>query len=79
MIKPEKFSETDFDNLISRDASEEELIQFAGSGFKFLLTCEQLRIYISDPNVNAYKVLYEDNYIGHAEINVSDKFRPKTV
>ncbi len=77
MLKLEKFSENDFDNLISWIISKEDLIQFAGSIFDFPLSKEQLKKYILDPNVEAYKVMYENNHIGHAEINVSENTSPK--
>ncbi len=41
-IRIEKFSETDFDTLLSWVKDEKELIQFAGPIFSFPLTKEQL-------------------------------------
>ena len=69
MISLENFSENDFEKLISWIKSEEELIQFAGSIFNFPLTKEQLEKYIKIPEVNAYKLIYNNIHIGHAEIN----------
>lgn len=77
MLKLEQFSENDFDNLISWVSSKEELIQFAGPIFEFPLSKEQLKNYISNPNVKAYKVMYENNHIGHSEINISQNTPPK--
>ena len=77
MLKLERFSENDFDNLISWINSKEELIQFAGPIFEFPLSRKQLQKYISDPNVIAYKVMYANDYIGHAEINLTEHSLPK--
>jgi RimJ/RimL family protein N-acetyltransferase len=77
MLKLERFSEDDFDNLISWIASKEELIQFAGPIFEFPLSQKQLQKYISDPNVIAYKVIYANDHIGHAEINLTERYLPK--
>jgi len=70
VIRLKKFTENDFDNLLSWINSEEELIQFAGTIFSFPLTKEQLYKYVKIPGVNAFKVLYEEENItiGHAEI-----------
>ena len=77
MIKLARFSENDFDNLISWITSKEELIQFAGPIFEFPLSQEQLQKYISDSNVIAYKVMYANEHIGHAEINLTERSLPK--
>ena len=77
MISLENFSENDFEKLISWIKSEEELIQFAGSIFNFPLTKEQLENYIKIPKVNAYKLIYNNIYIGHAEINFTKNNPPK--
>jgi RimJ/RimL family protein N-acetyltransferase len=71
MIILEKFVENDFEKLISWVSSKEELVQFAGPIFEFPLSKEQLKNYISDQNVKAFKIIYENNHIGHAEINLS--------
>jgi RimJ/RimL family protein N-acetyltransferase len=70
MIELHKFSETDFDRLISWINSEEELIQFAGQIFSFPLTKEQLSNYISEPNRFVFKVILTETneVIGHCEI-----------
>ena len=77
MISLENFSENDFEKLISWITSEEELIQFAGSIFNFPLTKEQLEKYIKIPEVNAYKLIYNNIHIGHAEINFTKNNPPK--
>ncbi len=77
MLKLERFSENDFENLISWMTSKEELIQFAGPIFEFPLSREQLQKYITDSYVIAYKVMYASDHIGHAEINLTDRSLPK--
>jgi RimJ/RimL family protein N-acetyltransferase len=77
MISLENFSEDDFEKLISWISNEEDLIQFAGSIFNFPLTKEQLNDYIKIPGVNAYKVIFENIHIGHAEINLTENNPPK--
>ena len=77
MISLENFSENDFEKLISWIKSEEELIQFAGSIFNFPLTKEQLEKYIKIPEVNAYKLIYNNIHIGNAEINFTKNNPPK--
>ena len=77
MLKLERFSENDFDNLISWINSKEELIQFAEPIFEFPLSRKQLQKYISNSNVIAYKVIYANNHIGHAEINLKERSLPK--
>ena len=77
VIRLEKFSENDFEKLISWISNEEDLIQFAGSIFSFPLTEEQLNNYIQTPEVNAYKAIYNNIHIGHAEINFTENNPPK--
>ena len=77
MICLEIFSENDFEKLISWISNEEDLIQFAGLIFSFPLTKEQLNNYIQTPEVNAYKVIYDNIHIGHAEINFTKNNPPK--
>lgn len=77
VIRLESFSPNDFEKLISWVSNEEELIQFAGSIFNFPLTKEQLNDYIKIPGVNAYKVIYDNIHIGHAEINFTENNPPK--
>ncbi len=79
MIKLEKFTENDFDYLISWINNEEDLIQFAGTIFTFPLTKDQLYKYLVNPNSNAFKVIYgrENIPIGHAEIFIANNNIPK--
>jgi RimJ/RimL family protein N-acetyltransferase len=79
VIRLEKFTENDFDNLISWITTEEDLIQFAGTIFSYPLSKEQLHKYIENPNVNAFKVLYdgESAPIGHAEIFLPNNNVPR--
>lgn len=74
MIRLEKFSESDFDLLISWIHSEEELIQFAGPIFSYPLTHSQLLTYLSDEKRNSFKVIDSKNgsVLGHAEIYYKD-------
>jgi len=71
MIKLEKFTESDFDNLISWIKSEEELNQFAGPIFSFPLTTEQLNKYVSMTDKEPFKIILEETKetIGHCELN----------
>lgn len=74
MIHLEKFSEPDFDRLISWIHSEEELIQFAGPVFSYPLTHSQLREYLTDEKRISFKVIDTNNdlVIGHAETYYSN-------
>lgn len=74
MLRLEKFSESDFDRLISWIHSEEELIQFAGPIFTYPLTHSQLREYLADEKRTSFKVIDTNTgiVIGHAEIYYSD-------
>jgi RimJ/RimL family protein N-acetyltransferase len=71
MITLEKFTEEDFDRLINWIKSEDDLIVFAGPGFKFPLTNEQLSEYIDSKNRIVYKVIESksNKVIGHCELN----------
>jgi RimJ/RimL family protein N-acetyltransferase len=68
-IRLEKFSEKDFDRLISWINDEKELIQFAGPIFTFPLTHEQLHNYLADIKRHAFKIIHNEtnNTIGHCE------------
>ncbi len=70
MIKLKPFEKEDFEKLISWVGSGELLIQFAGFVFKYPLTKEQLRAYISDNKRHAFKTVNSETNetIGHAEI-----------
>ncbi len=74
MIRSEKFSESDFDRLISWIHSEEELIQFSGLIFTYPLTHSQLLKYLSDEKRNSFKVIdsTRGSVLGHAEIYYKD-------
>lgn len=78
-IRLEKFSETDFDTLLSWVKEEKELIQFAGPIFSFPLTREQLRNYLTDTKRHAFKVIHNDTNttIGHCEAYKTDKQNSK--
>lgn len=71
MIRLEKFTESDFETLISWIKSKEELNQFAGPIFSFPLTKKQLINYINMMDKQPFKiVLTETNKtIGHCELN----------
>jgi len=71
MVRLEKFERSDFDQLISWIDSEESMIQFSGTIFKYPIDCEQLEKYISADNRLVYKVIdiETNNVIGHAELN----------
>ena len=74
-IRLEKFSETDFDTLISWVKDEKELIQFAGPIFSFPLTKEQLHNYLADTKRHAFKIIHNDTNttIGHCEAYKTDE------
>jgi len=71
MITFEAFLEEDFDRLISWIKSEEELIQFAGSIFRFPLTREQLTVYLNNITRQVFKIklIATNEIIGHCELN----------
>ena len=75
MIKLEKFTEEDFDRLINWIKSEDELILFAGTGFRFPLTKEQLSVHIRSDLSQIYKVVDSGSkeVIGHCELNDINK------
>jgi|SRR5690606_18557234 len=68
-ITLKKFTELDFDRLIAWVKKEEELIQFAGTIFKFPLTKGQLYHYLTDTKRHAFKVVDDETnqIIGHCE------------
>jgi RimJ/RimL family protein N-acetyltransferase len=68
MIQLQAFKESDFDKLISWIDSEETLIQFAGTVFKFPLDHLQLRRNMVEENRKIYKVVLNRKAIGHAEL-----------
>ena len=73
MISLEKFTINDYDRLISWVTSEELLMQFAGPGYIFPLTKNQLEPTINEPNRICFKVMYGGNAIGHCELYLKEK------
>jgi len=71
MIALEKFTEVDFERLISWIKNEEELVQFAGDYFKYPLTSQALHTYINQSNRIPLRVkdLTSRQIIGHCELN----------
>lgn len=71
MIRLEKFTESDFDTLISWVKNEEDLNQFAGPIFSFPLTKKQLRRYIKMADKKPFKIILDktNKTIGHCELN----------
>ena len=75
MIILEKFTQDDFDRFISWIKNEEQLIQFAGSLFKYPLSYEQLNNYLNQTKKTPYRIkLQETNeVIGHCELNFENE------
>ncbi|MDO5616342.1 MAG: GNAT family protein [Cruoricaptor ignavus] len=74
MITIEKFTENDFEDLISWISNKEELMQFAGPQLTFPLTNEQLQEILNNKNIFPFKVIDSATNlpIGHAEIFIKD-------
>lgn len=74
MIVLQNFIPDDYDRLIGWVDSPELLMQFAGPGFAFPLTHEQLEASLRDEKRRAYKVVEtgSETTIGHAEIYETD-------
>jgi RimJ/RimL family protein N-acetyltransferase len=72
MISLEKFTNQFYFNLISWIGNEEALMQFAGPGFTFPLTPEQLDHSLSDPKRFAFAVMNGGDQVGHAEIYLKE-------
>lgn len=74
MIKLEKLSPKEFDIFKSWIASEEELVQFAGTFFTYPLDNEQLKKYINDPKRKVFKVIVKETneVIGNVELNLEN-------
>jgi RimJ/RimL family protein N-acetyltransferase len=69
MVQFAKFSDSDYERLISWVDSAEALMQFAGPAFTFPLSKEQLDMSLNDPSRIAFKISDKANeVIGHAEI-----------
>ena len=75
MLQLERFTEGDFALLISWVNSAEALMQFAGPGFSFPLTIEQLASNLGEEKRNCYKVVVspQRTAIGYCEIVVPDQ------
>ncbi|MES2430735.1 MAG: GNAT family protein [Bacteroidota bacterium] len=75
MIQLQKLTPQDFDTLISWVDTAELLMQFAGPGFTFPLTHQQITSSVNDPHRLAFKVIETttDEMIGHAEIYLKEK------
>jgi RimJ/RimL family protein N-acetyltransferase len=75
MIGLQKFDHADYQQLISWISTEELLMQFAGPGFIFPLTIEQLNTSLSDKNRHAFKIVdtKKESVIGHAEVYVTEQ------
>jgi len=73
MIRLEKFSKDDYDDLISWVDSEEMLMQFGGPLFTFPLTSGQLDTLLNDRNTISFSVVSTESNrsIGHCEIMIS--------
>lgn len=72
MIHLEQFNQSDFQQLKNWISNEEELLQFAGTIFKFPLTDKQLLQYIRTEDVIPYKIVLNstNEIIGHCELNL---------
>ena len=70
MIQLRQFDAGDYELLISWVDSKDALMQFAGPGFTFPLTKEQLDKSLSDPNRFAFAVMDANSNIaiGYAEV-----------
>jgi RimJ/RimL family protein N-acetyltransferase len=75
MIILEPFSREDFSRLISWIENEEDMIQFAGSIFKYPLTHEQLETYIQGDNRKVFRIrsVVTKEVIGHCELNYQEE------
>ena len=74
MIKLEKFTSQHYATLISWVSCAEDLMQFAGSAYRFSLTHEQLDESLLDPNRYAFSVYDSETklHIGHGQLYVND-------
>ncbi|RZK70264.1 MAG: N-acetyltransferase [Pedobacter sp.] len=75
MIALDKFSEKDFDRLISWIENEEDLIQFAGPIFQYPLSRLQLSSYLQQSKKVPLRVrlVNTGEIIGHCEINFENE------
>ncbi len=74
MITFQPFTASDFVQFQQWIVSEKLLIQFAGSIFSYPLTDNQLYSYLDNPKLQPLKVLFDGKYVGHCELNFSNKF-----
>ena len=74
MIKLVNFAEEDYETLISWIDTEDLLMQFAGPGFRFPLTKEQLAESASDPSRFSFTIVdtISKERIGHCEVLITD-------
>ncbi|MBE7106029.1 GNAT family N-acetyltransferase [Bacillus cereus] len=74
MIKLEKFTRSDFKQLINWIDSEEFLIQWSGNAFTYPLNEQQLDEYTESANTLAFKVIDEETetVIGHISLGQID-------
>lgn len=72
MIRLEKFTEEDFETLISWIDGERSLMQFAGPALHYPLTKNQLAAIANDNQCFSFKVIENESNrcIGHAQIHV---------
>ena len=76
MIALSPFEKSDFDTFISWIESSDELFQFAGQGFDYPLTTEQLDLHVLNYKSICYKVICTktNEYFGHCEVNYANSF-----
>ena len=72
MVTLRPFTPADFNRLIAWANNQDLLAQFAGPIFQYPLTHEQLYVYLAEPQRRAFRVLYQQRTIGHAEIMLSE-------
>lgn len=74
MIRLERFTNEHYGDLIAWVVNTEILMQFAGDGFVFPLTAEQLDVYLQDRNRLAFRVVNEETNlpIGHCELYLTE-------
>jgi RimJ/RimL family protein N-acetyltransferase len=75
MILLEKFTNDDFDRLISWIDNEEELIQFAGPLFNYPLSHQQLNNYLIQQKKSPYRIrlIETGEIIGRCELNFENE------
>lgn len=75
MIRLENFNETFYENLINWISNEEELMQFAGPGYNFPLTANQLNDSLKDSRRYVFAVVDAgtNTHIGHCELYLREE------